>query len=159
MLTTEAKARQNWCPMVRIARREVFEVRRPAVGGMEVVHEEQFIPGGCNRDALGGYGAAGVPLNSCKCYASACMMWRWDTDGINSLQRKRIETGVTERVDEPPRPESMPASWEWCPYDPSDGGGACWVEPEADMLARRVGYCGLAGMPLELAKLAAEAGR
>lgn len=71
---TPDQARELWCPMVRIARREEFEVRRPAVGGMEVVHTEQFIPGGCNTDALG---RNRVPA-SCRCIADKCAMWRWE---------------------------------------------------------------------------------
>lgn len=65
MLSTEVEAKQLWCPMVRIARRETVD--RSASSAPDVV-------GGCNSDALGGNR---IPA-SCRCVASQCAMWRWD---------------------------------------------------------------------------------
>lgn len=64
MNLTPEQAREKWCPMVRIARRENTE---PNFRGTEVV------VAGCNTDALG---RTRVP-KSCRCIADDCAMWRW----------------------------------------------------------------------------------
>lgn len=63
MVKTEEQARELWCPMVRIARREDTGAR----------DETLSVVGGCNTDALG---RLRVP-HSCRCIASECSMWRW----------------------------------------------------------------------------------
>lgn len=61
---TADQAKELWCPMIRIARRET---EQPSGGGrIDVV-------GGCNSDALG---KTRVPA-SCRCIADKCGMWRW----------------------------------------------------------------------------------
>lgn len=68
------QARELWCPMVRIARREVItpaEIKHTGVG--EYFTETLAIVGGCNTDALG---RLRVP-KSCRCIANECAMWRW----------------------------------------------------------------------------------
>jgi hypothetical protein len=81
MMTIE-QAAEVWCPMVRIARRETFTVRTALASDMESVHDEHFIVAGCNRDALGsgnrGPDGAHNALNSCRCIADKCAMWRWE---------------------------------------------------------------------------------
>lgn len=66
MILTPEEAREKWCPMVRIARREDT---KPYFYGTEVV------VAGCNTDALG---RTRVPA-SCRCIADACAMWRWSS--------------------------------------------------------------------------------
>ena len=65
---TPEQAKALWCPMVRIARREV-ELYGRSEG-------QQHVVGGCNTDALEG---TRVPA-SCRCIAAECAMWRWHTD-------------------------------------------------------------------------------
>lgn len=60
---TPEQAKELWCPMVRIARREDTH---PDEGGAVVV-------AGCNTDALCGMR---VPA-SCRCIGNKCAMWRW----------------------------------------------------------------------------------
>lgn len=60
---TPEQAKELWCPMVRIARREDTH---PDEGGAIVV-------AGCNTDALCGMR---VPA-SCRCIGDRCAMWRW----------------------------------------------------------------------------------
>lgn len=67
MLTTEAEAKEKWCPHVRGARIEPLGHLRPDLVGVVAV------VGGCNADTIGG---VRVPA-SCRCIASACMQWRW----------------------------------------------------------------------------------
>lgn len=50
---TEDEAKQKWCPMVR---------------AVHFDHEGNEKFGGLNRGNVG---------TQCKCWASACMMWRW----------------------------------------------------------------------------------
>lgn len=71
MLMTANEAREKWCPMVRIARREVEMYGRS--------EGQQHIVAGCNTDALG---RNRVPA-SCRCIASECAMWRWATKGLS----------------------------------------------------------------------------
>ncbi|SFJ85337.1 hypothetical protein [Bradyrhizobium sp. cf659] len=61
---TPEQAKDLWCPMVRIARRETFNP--DGLGDTVLV-------GGCNTDALG---RNRVPA-SCTCIADKCAMWRW----------------------------------------------------------------------------------
>lgn len=68
-MLTEKEAREKWCPMVRIARRENTDF-----GGTGT----EVVVGGCNTDALGGIR---VPA-SCRCIASDCAMWRWGADYV-----------------------------------------------------------------------------
>lgn len=70
---TPTEAADLWCPMVRIARYEVTEHRKPALSGMELVTEQHHIVAGCNTDALG---RNRVP-SSCRCISDKCAMWRW----------------------------------------------------------------------------------
>jgi len=71
---TPDQARELWCPMVRIARREVNQQVRPSgLGEWREVEELHLAVGGCNTDALGGNR---VPA-SCRCIADKCAMWRW----------------------------------------------------------------------------------
>lgn len=102
-----------------------------------------------------------VTALTCNCMATRCPMWRWDEVHTINLRRKFYQaTGEdAAAVRQPPRPTQVPHSWEWCPRDEEQGEWAGWLEPEAEMLARRVGYCGLAGMPVGIAKEVEEHGR
>lgn len=63
---TPEQAKDLWCPMVRISRRE------PLFPGSESMFDVTIVAG-CNTDALGGNR---VP-SSCKCIVDRCAMWRW----------------------------------------------------------------------------------
>lgn len=75
-----------------------------------------------------------------KCCASECMAWRWSESVpvFGFVGANKFYTYETER------PAHIPETWEFCP---SDDGPSCWAEPEEETLARRSGYCGLAGKP------------
>lgn len=64
MSHTPEQARELWCPMVRIARRESTE---------HYCSSPSVVVAGCNTDALCGLR---VPA-SCRCIADKCAMWRW----------------------------------------------------------------------------------
>ena len=91
MMTPE-EARELWCPMVRIARREDYSYETLRTGGdppLVVMRTDHHVVAGCNRDALGS--PTGFVLNSCKCIASQCAMWRWQPSTTTHKER-RIET-------------------------------------------------------------------
>jgi hypothetical protein len=91
---TPEQAKELWCPMVRVARREVAEINiKPGES------YEQVIVGGCNSDSLG---RTRVPA-SCRCIADKCAMWRWEhmtdsvptvTEGPSGLKARTFETRV-----------------------------------------------------------------
>lgn len=89
MSHTAEQARELWCPMVRIARREVItpaEIKHTGVGEFFAETPETLaIVGGCNTDALGGLR---VP-KSCRCIANQCAMWRWRPNHGEHMADKR----------------------------------------------------------------------
>lgn len=82
MIATPEEARELWCPMVRIARRET---ERPSGGSLST--GTGYVVGGCNTDALGG---TRVPA-SCRCIAASCAMWRWAPSTTTHHERKIVE--------------------------------------------------------------------
>ena len=124
MMLTDKEAGEKWCPMVRLAK--------------------------VTGHGLGDGALAGVTYNTTKrantCRGSGCMMWR-----IGQAARRHVVVCDIEHCfaeTEPPRPDNVPASWEFVAYDGfDDGDPACWVEPDAEATARMRGYCGLAGRP------------
>ena len=106
MSHTEAKARELWCPMVRIARREVVNINFA-----EGEPYEPVIVGGCNTDALG---RTRVPA-SCRCIASECAMWRWvpSDEGMrySGIEVFRLPNG---RVEERAKYEPVPPTHGFC---------------------------------------------
>lgn len=89
-------------------------------------------------------GARGHAFNTC--IADRCAMWRWE--GQQNPRRATIRhTANPGATAEPERPAHVAASWTFQPYDEHDGESACWIEPEAETIARRRGFCGLAGRP------------
>lgn len=75
------------------------------------------------------------------CIGSECMAWRWKDQQIF---RKYVLADDPEATEEPDRyAKGIPETWVWQPFDGEDE--ACWIEPENETLARRTGYCGLAG--------------
>lgn len=98
---TPEQAKDLWCPMARVARDESIEIERAAIGDMVHVTEQRHIVGGCNRDALGGFGAG---INSCNCIADQCAMWRWEpttesvptvTEGASGMQARTYKQVTT----------------------------------------------------------------
>jgi hypothetical protein len=72
----------------------------------------------------------GRPDSDCMCIASECMAWRWS------------ETAYTERR----RSDTFVEGWEHIPpYSPDPRITEYWIEPEGKRVARRRGYCGMAG--------------
>lgn len=65
-LLTPDEAGGKWCPFARIARRESLQP-----GG-----DTDVVIAGVNRDAFGARGKYQFPA-SCRCFANACMAWRW----------------------------------------------------------------------------------
>ena len=77
------------------------------------------------------------------CHASECMAWRW-ADPINQPRRAFVyAVGDYERI--PPEPADR---WVYVSDEDNDGDGALWRETDEYMNKRRVGFCGLAGVPL-----------
>lgn len=130
---TPEKARQLWCPMTRVARVEPIQ-QSDQVGVDAVV-------GGCNTDRLGG---VRVPA-SCRCIADQCSMWRWAVRKPERIRRAAVpRTAASEKeTNRPPGAEGF----EFLPYDDETGDPAEWVEPQEMANARRLGCCGLAGVP------------
>jgi hypothetical protein len=60
---TEEEARKKWCPMARVEEHSVVASNR----------ERLFYQG----DNKGWSSPAGLP--ACRCIASSCMAWRWDS--------------------------------------------------------------------------------
>lgn len=74
------------------------------------------------------------------------MMWQWF-----AMPDRKKEYAGRDLTEEPPRPDDVPESWAYKNeklvsdkrFPPKYE--AWWIEPEAERLARRQGYCGLAG--------------
>jgi hypothetical protein len=82
-------------------------------------------------------GPAGINDHSTEfrgnCIASDCAMWRWSP----TTKREHV-MGCGYDI---PMPSGDPGDWD---KSESDGG---WVESDARLNRRRLGYCGLAGRP------------
>lgn len=81
------------------------------------------------------------------CKATQCMWWRWNPSGDN---RRRFHAAILlHETAELARPAHVPDDWTWHPYNEEDGEPAGWVEPQASLDARRLGFCGGAVRPFE----------
>jgi hypothetical protein len=88
-------------------------------------------------------GDKGCPHNNF-CHASGCMAWRWG----EQADRGWIAWNLYPRATDSMRPPPMAIDWEFMPYDPdNESYEAGWLEPVEMWMARRKGYCGLAGRP------------
>lgn len=116
-MLTEAEAKTKWCPKALNATDTINTFNRYENG--EAAH-------------------------NCLCIASACMAWRW-AERIPAP--KFFKSSDVRATSEPPRPDHVPASYAFVPYDDVEGDAAGWAEPEESCKARRLGYCGLAGQP------------
>lgn len=128
---TVEEAKGLWCPHARVDSED----------------------GSHNRNVNGG-----LDLQTTKCVADKCAMWRWADEPIEVFPREYIycdDSGVPQiREAEPDnRPEHVPASYIWRSYL-RDGRTSGWVEPDEEFEARkpteqakRRGYCGRAGRP------------
>lgn len=79
------------------------------------------------------------------CHGDQCMAWRWANVTERGFHAAENPTALTE---EEAGPRCAPDSWEWCGYDFSEGD-AGWREPRREADARRLGFCGLAGTPID----------
>lgn len=117
MYVTEQQASEKWCPMVR-------------------VYNESS---GADNRTIGH-----TNPEYARCIGSECMMWGWDGQYAGGDIRRKFFLADNRFTDvEPPRPQHLPDSWEFKPYDGIEGEPACWVEPQAEYDARRLGRCGL----------------
>lgn len=128
-MITEAEAKTKWCPLARTP----IDAPDGLITG--------FIP--ANRSERG------LPA-SCLCIGSACMAWRWiESHPASRLQYAYGSDGnhLQRGAAEPPRPPSIPESWEWQPGDPDalETTQPRWRETGAEALLRRQGYCGAFG--------------
>lgn len=124
---TVEQAKELWCPMVRIARREVVATH------CQDTADNLAIVGGCNTDALG---KTRVPA-SCRCIGEQCAMWRWSED---RPMRKIVPASSLTTVPHP-------KNFVYHDADENEGEPARYIETEESADARRRGYCGLANRP------------
>lgn len=74
------------------------------------------------------------------CRGPECMAW------VETHRAERavvVCQGNETAVEEPPRPEGVPSSWVFFPYEEADGDPAGWVETEDTASLRNRGCCGL----------------
>lgn len=145
MLMTLKESADKWCPMVRIARREMILPYGNPDSAMNIE-----VVAGCNTDA---FGRTRVP-SSCRCVADQCAMWRW---GEPAPEPRDAESWYPEDdypEEEPSRPAKVPENAVWTPLsgEGNEIEGGYWEEnPETlraeneRAVAGRRGYCGLAG--------------
>jgi len=149
-MMTKEQAAQAWCPMTRLV---VLDAASNLTAGAAPMNRGQ-VPGGvCIPPAV-------------QCIADRCAMWRWsdplpeltEPEEWSPLDDAYDDDGMLQEV-EPARPEGVPADATWVqPTPPSEHGwqdGGYWVESEESVvkrhaveLAKRCGYCGLAGRPV-----------
>lgn len=79
------------------------------------------------------------------CEGPRCMAWRWNKAPTN---KRRIHHLDIKALTQPERPDDVPGTWLFFPYDPIEEAYAHWLEPDEDCDDRRTGYCGLAGVIL-----------
>lgn len=77
------------------------------------------------------------------CDGDRCMAWRWRF----ALTLSSFVAEDPAATEEPNRPQHIPASWAWSPYDEAEGEPASWTQPEAEAQEERLGYCGMAPRP------------
>lgn len=118
---TPEQAKDLWCPMVRASN-------------------------GNDQPANAGNSEAYRTPPFARCIGDKCAMWRW-ADTPSDIYRVRVMCNQFDAEIEPARPAGMNPTLVFEPYVPGDDCCACWVEPETTWLARRRGFCGLAGTP------------
>lgn len=120
MTVTEEKANEMWCPMVRASASEDDN-------------------NSCNRLTK----VLTPPFSMC--IGSLCMMWRWDKNPVINrfIVADSDDLFICDEDKEPKRPENVPMSWKFSPFDGESPAG--WIEPHEDACKRRRGFCGIAG--------------
>lgn len=80
------------------------------------------------------------------CIGPRCMAWR---KSERSPRLLRYFCDDAKATVEPERTFDVPASWEFVPFDPEDDDDsrAMWLEDDAALESRHLGWCGLAGKP------------
>lgn len=81
------------------------------------------------------------------CIAEKCAMWRW----VDRKPKRRKITAFphTATKEEEAKRPSGAEGFDFLPYDEEDGDPAEWIEPQEMADARRLGCCGLAGVPAQ----------
>ena len=78
------------------------------------------------------------------CRGKDCMAWEWEEKKPRSHFYAPYQDGFGEYpllVDEPNRPENVPANWLWQPADLDEGSRGYWDEPKDEAKARATGFC------------------
>ena len=156
-MNTTDQARQQWCPMVRVAFDLPIRVYQP---DMPPTPSTVGFVDGASRNAGGESHRRNDPAYRAspdmRCVADKCAMWRWQDPA--PVARDRIEWTCYDEdapEQEPPKPPEVHPDAEWTPFDGTDDeNGGYWTEPQsavdaehAQAVAKRRGYCGLAGRP------------
>lgn len=77
------------------------------------------------------------PDTEIKCAGSRCMAWRY----AEPIRQARWVVGAF--LIEPPKPTSVPASWEWVNYNEQEDKGGYWQQPIHEAAAETLGFCGM----------------
>lgn len=81
------------------------------------------------------------------CIGTGCMAWVFTTEMRDGTPGRKFVATPSPVEVEPDRPEGIPVSWLFVPYEDNDGDPSGWIEPYEDYLARRVGRCGVVCRP------------
>lgn len=127
-MQTEEQAKLLWCPMVR----HNVPVDEGAGSFNRGPHRDEALSKG------GHY--------HCCCIASQCAVWRWAEP---PPAREFVYSDMDYILNEQPRPNTVPDTWQWCPYNYDTGEASGWIQPVREAERLRRGYCGLAGKPTE----------
>jgi hypothetical protein len=128
VILAEAEAATKWCPFARQV--ELWQGRGDADAVAAVNRYDLTDSASLPRGAL--------------CIGSRCMAWQW-LHGVTIGRNHPYRTNP-KATEEPARPDAVPDSWTWVPFNPADADtdDAHWLEDEASVAARRQGFCGLA---------------
>jgi hypothetical protein len=125
---TQTEIAQLWCPMARL-------VNMNRSGGV-LIGQPVF-----NRGAVadGDTTHTAVP-HGANCIGKACAMFRLESKP-NRWERRSDNPDATTEAEAGTKHEGF----LFIPVDKEEGEEAYWIETDASIEARRLGYCGLAG--------------
>lgn len=86
----------------------------------------------------------GRPAPLSGCVGKECAAWRWaDIERQQMYVPDDCEDGAHPEPAE--RPEEVPPTWKWQTGNDETQSPSGWMEPAGEAVAKRPGYCGLAG--------------